>query len=225
MADGTRLAHLTESAQTFHDHMTKQETTNANVQKQLSDITDLLRNLTANQACLAPAPFPMGDSRNPHLDEHPPLIYSRDDRRLHGRQGSADQIGREDRYMDRYMHDRDDHDNTHHFGPNHWDYCDDRHYRVEEDSRTITTSHPFDWTFQNLTARIPSAGLIRQLSFLTTTRLHSTSALAWLPSTWKARRLPGSRMPRNPDNSQLGMPFYRLSSCVLAQCTMIPWRP
>jgi hypothetical protein len=81
MADGTRLAHITESVQTFHDHMTKQETMNASVQKQLFDITDLLRNLTANQARLVPAPFPRGDAWNPPLDDHPPLFHGRDDRR------------------------------------------------------------------------------------------------------------------------------------------------
>jgi hypothetical protein len=32
MADGTRLAHLTVSLKTCHDHITQQETTNAAVQ-------------------------------------------------------------------------------------------------------------------------------------------------------------------------------------------------
>jgi hypothetical protein len=41
MADGTRLAHHTNSLKTCHDHIAQHESTNAAVQQQLTELTKM----------------------------------------------------------------------------------------------------------------------------------------------------------------------------------------
>jgi hypothetical protein len=76
MANGTRLAHLTDSLKTCHDHIAQQESTNVAVQQQLTELTELFRTFLATQ----PRPPP----EHPPSDEAPPF-------QLHFAPGCVDQ--------------------------------------------------------------------------------------------------------------------------------------
>jgi uncharacterized coiled-coil protein SlyX len=66
MADGTRLAHITNSLKTCHDHIAQQESTNIVVQQQLTELTEMFQTFVAAQ----PRPPP----ERPPPDE-PPLYH------------------------------------------------------------------------------------------------------------------------------------------------------
>jgi hypothetical protein len=66
MADVTRLAQLTNSLKTCHDHIAQQESTNIVVQQQLTELTEMFQTFVAAQ----PRPPP----ERPPPDE-PPLYH------------------------------------------------------------------------------------------------------------------------------------------------------
>jgi hypothetical protein len=119
MADGTRLAHLTDSLKICHDHIAQQETTNAAVQQQLTELTDMFRTFLATQ--------PRQQPERPPPDDPPPFQLpfapGRGDHRVPGREGRAGPEGREDhlRNLRRPV------------GQDGWDVHDDHQLRFQDD--------------------------------------------------------------------------------------------
>jgi hypothetical protein len=96
MAEGTRMHQLSESLKECQDAITQQHLTNATVQTQLREVTDMLRTLLINQPPPDQPPFLAGqDDRHQHdQDRH----VDRDDRRLVRDDEGAD-FHRDDRHI------------------------------------------------------------------------------------------------------------------------------
>jgi hypothetical protein len=137
MANGTHLAHLTESLKTCHDHIAQQESTNVVVQQQLTELTEMFHTFMATQ----PRPPP----ERPPPDEAPqyplPFAPGRADQHLQAREGCAGPDGRDERRFHR--------DHLRQGGLDGWDVRDDRQLCFEDDypehhrEDRLFPAHPF----------------------------------------------------------------------------------
>jgi hypothetical protein len=77
MADGTRLAQISESLKECHDAIQQQHMVNTEMQGRITEVTQMLQTLVANQNRPPPElpplpPLPPADNRGYHLPLEPP---------------------------------------------------------------------------------------------------------------------------------------------------------